>query len=462
MNIGIIGGGFAGMTAAYELGKLGYKTFLFERMTELGGLAGTFPIEGTRLERGYHHWFTSDNHIIKLMEELGLGNRVMWIESKTGFFYGGKIYDWVSPMDIMRYTPLALSDRIRLGLTTYYLQTRRNKVAEYEKITAATWLRKYAGQQAWEKAWGPLFRGKFGAEAENIPLVWLWYKAVLRLGSRKGVTKEVLGYPRGSFQILIDALEKANEDKGGTIFKGATVNRIVVENDVACGLELGDDENTRKALAGSSATPDGRGYFPFDKIYCSAPSFAAQRLVSEFPDWYLAKLKAAKYLAAVLVILKMKRPLSNIYWMNIADRSIPFVATIEQTNFLAPEVYNNKHVMYVSNYLAASSPYFQMNREELFKAYVPHLQKINPSFSPDWVEEYWHFKEAAAQPIVPLNYSSQIPDYRTPIRNLYLGNTTQIYPEDRGTNYSVRLGQTITQLIDEDVKSGNGWKRDTI
>ncbi len=462
MNIGIIGGGFAGMTAAYELGKLGYKTFLFERMTELGGLAGTFPIEGTRLERGYHHWFTSDKHIIKLMEELGLGNRVMWIESKTGFFYGGKIYNWVSPMDIMRYTPLALSDRIRLGLTTYYLQTRRNKVAEYEKITAASWLRKYAGQQAWEKAWGPLFRGKFGAEAENIPLVWLWYKAVLRLGSRKGVTKEVLGYPRGSFQVLIDALEVAIKDKGGAIFKGATVNRIVVENEVACGLELGDDEKTRKALAGSGVTPDGRGYFPFDKIYCSAPSFATLRMVSEFPDWYLAKLKAAKYLAAVLVILKMKRPLSNIYWMNIADRSIPFVATIEQTNFLAPEVYNNKHVMYVSNYLAPSSPYFQMNREELFKAYVPHLQKINPSFSPDWVEEYWHFKEAAAQPIVPLNYSSQIPDYRTPIRNLYLGNTTQIYPEDRGTNYSVRLGQTITQLIDEDVKSGNGWKRDTI
>ncbi len=456
MDIGIIGGGFAGMTAAYELGKLGHKTFLFERMPELGGLAGTFPIEGTRLERGYHHWFTSDTHVIGLMEELGLGDRVMWIESKTGFFYDGKIYNWVSPMDIMRYSPLPPIDRIRLGLTTYYLQTRRNKVAEYEKITAASWLRRYAGQQAWEKAWGPLFRGKFGAEAEHVPLVWLWYKAVLRLGSRKGVTKEVLGYPRGSFQVLIDALGKAIRGKGGAVFKGATVNRIAVENNVACGLELGDDEDTRKALAGSGLIPNGRGYIPFDRIYCSAPSFATLRLVSEFPDSYLSKLKAAKYMAAVLLILKMKRPMSNIYWMNIADRSIPFVATIEQTNFLPPAEYNNKRVMYVSNYLAPSSPYFQMDREELFNAYVPHLQKINPSFSPDWVEEYWHFKEAAAQPIVPLNYSSQIPDYRTPIRNLYLGNTTQIYPEDRGTNYSVRLGQTITRLIEEDIKSGNG------
>jgi protoporphyrinogen oxidase len=452
MNIAIIGGGFAGMTAAYELGKLGHKTFLFERMSDLGGLAGTFPIEGTRLERGYHHWFTSDTHIIALMKELGLGERVLWIPSKTGLFFDGRIWNWVSPMDIMRFTPMPLLDRVRLGLTTFYLQSRRNKVAEYEKITAAAWLKKFAGREAWEKAWGPLFRGKFGAEAENIPLVWLWYKAVLRLGSRQGMSKEVLGYPRGSFQVLIDALEQAVKQKRGLVFKGATVIRIAVENNIACGLELGDDENTRESLAGSGLAPGARGYIPFDRIYCSAPSFAALRLVSELPESYVAKMNAAKYMAAVLLILKMKHPMSNIYWMNVADRSIPFVATIEQTNFLPPEEYNGKRVMYISNYLVPSSQYFQMNREELFNAYVPHLKKINPNFSPDWVEDYWHFKEAAAQPIVPLNYSTQIPEYRTPIRNLYLGNTTQIYPEDRGTNYSVRLGQTISRLIDEDAK----------
>jgi len=161
---------------------------------------------------------------------------------------------------------------------------------------------------------------------------------------------------------------------------------------------------------------------------------------------------AAKYMAAVLVILKLTRPMSSIYWLNIADRSIPFVATIEQTNFISPEVYNGKHILYISNYLASSSPYFQMNREELFEAYLPHLRKLTPAFSPDWVEEYWHFKEAAAQPIVPLNYSQQIPEYETPIRHLYLANTTQIYPEDRGTNYSVRLGKIVAELVDQDAR----------
>ncbi len=453
-RIAIIGGGFAGMTAAYELGKLGYQTFLFERMPELGGLAGTFPIEGTRLERGYHHWFTSDTHIIAQMEELGLGDRVQWIPSKVGFLYEGKIWNWVTPMDVLRFKPMSLIGRLRLGASTFYLsylQTNRNKFYDYEKITAAAWLKKWAGAEAWDKAWKPLFYGKFGAEAENVPLVFLWYKARLRLTSRKGLSKEVLGYPRGSFQILIDALENAIKQRGGQIFVGATVARVIVENGVAVGLRFADDDASQRA---QRALAPGETFARFDRIICTAPSFAALKIIHEFPEAYVAKMKAAKYMAAVLLILKMKQSLSPIYWLNIADRTIPFVATIEQTNFIPPEVYNNKRVLYVSNYLDPSSPYFQMSRDELFRAYLPHLQKINPQFSPDWVEEVWHFREAAAQPVMPLNYSKMIPEHRTPIRNLYLANTTQIYPEDRGTNYSVRLGQDIARIVDEDVKRG--------
>ncbi len=446
VRVGIIGGGFAGLVTAYELGKRGYQTFLFEQMAELGGLAGTFEVEGTRLERGYHHWFTSDRHIIGLMDELGLGDHLMWIPSKVGFLYDGKIWPWVTPMDILGYTPLPLVDRLRLGLSTFYLQKRRDKVAEYEKITAASWLRKYAGRKAWEKAWGPLFRGKFGSEAENIPLVWLWYKTVLRIGSREGLSKEVLGYPRGSFQVLIDALEEAILRQGGKVYKGTPVQQITVTDGVARGLQFDTEHARPLGLA------QEEGYIPFDRIVCTTPSFVALRLTDQFPEAYAAKMRAVKYMAAVLLILKLKHSMSPIYWLNIADRSIPFVATIEQTNFLASETYHNKHIVYISNYLDRASPYFQMSREELFEAYLPHLVKITPDFSRDWVEDYWHFKEAAAQPIIPLNYSQMIPEHRTPIDHLYLANTAQIYPEDRGTNYSVRLGQIISRIVDEDLK----------
>ncbi|MBI5303044.1 MAG: NAD(P)/FAD-dependent oxidoreductase [Chloroflexi bacterium] len=453
-RIAIIGGGFAGMTAAYELQKLGYQTFLFERMSELGGLASTFPIEGTRLERGYHHWFTSDTHIIAQMNELGLGDRVQWIPSKTGWFENGKIWNMVTPVDVLRLGTIPFVDRLRLGMAVAYLtylQANKNNLAKYEQITAMEWWKKYGGRAVWDKVWSPMFRGKFGAEAEHISMVYIWYKIVLRIGSRRGVSKEELGYPRGSFQVLINALENAIKKLGGKIYLGTTVKRVVVENGVACGLQFAEDETSQKAQR-ELGVEGTEGTARFDRVICTAPSFAALKIVNEFPREYVAKMNAAKYMAAVLLVLKLKQPMTRIYWMNIADRSIPFVATIEQTNFLSPEVYNNKRIVYVSNYLDASSPYFQMSRDELFNAYLPHLKKLNPQFSPDWVEEVWHFKEAAAQPIVPLNYSKQIPEHRTPIRNLYLANTTQIYPEDRGTNYSVRLGEEIAKMVDADVK----------
>jgi protoporphyrinogen oxidase len=279
------------------------------------------------------------------------------------------------------------------------------------------------------------------------------------------LNREELGYPRGSFQVLIDALERAVEQKGGVILKGATVKRVVVENNTAVGIELAEDENTRGSVARAGTAHESilrvnpQGYIPLDRIYSSAPSFATHKFIHELPLDYMAKMNEAKYMGAVLIILKLKQPMTPWYWLNIADRSIPFVATIEQTNFIPPEVYNNKRIMYVSNYLDASSPYFQMSRDELFDAYLPHLKKLNPDFSPDWVEEFWHFKEAAAQPVFPLHYSKKIPPLRTPIRNFYLGNTTQIYPEDRGTNYSVRLGQEMARLMDTDAKSG-GWGSD--
>src|SRR6185369_5017648 len=153
------------------------------------------------------------------------------------------------------------------------------------------------------------------------------------------------------------------------ILKGATVKRVVVENNVAVGIEPAEDESTRTALQKANIQVNGQGYIPFDRIYSSAPSFATLKFVNELPADYVAKMNEAKYMGAVLLILKLKQQMTPWYWLNIADRSMPFVATIEQTNFIPPEVYNNKRIMYVSNYLDASSPYFQMSRDELFKAY---------------------------------------------------------------------------------------------
>jgi protoporphyrinogen oxidase len=178
------------------------------------------------------------------------------------------------------------------------------------------------------------------------------------------------------------------------------------------------------------------------------------RLVDGLPPDYLRKLSALEYEAAIVVLLQLSRQLSPVYWLNVADNDLPFTGIIEHTNFINTDQYNGKRFVYLSKYLEQDHPYFNLTDDEILASYMPHLKRINPDFDPSWIEQSWVFRERAAQPIIPLHYSEQIPDHRTGLPGLYLANTTQIYPEDRGTNYSVRLGNDIARLVHDDLAHG--------
>jgi len=172
------------------------------------------------------------------------------------------------------------------------------------------------------------------------------------------------------------------------------------------------------------------------------------------PADYVRKLDAAGYQAACCMLLELDHKLSDIYWLNIADPAVPFTGVIEQTNFVPPEQYGGSHLVYLSKYLETTDPLWSLDQDELFAAYVPALKRINPAFDASWVRTIRVFRERAAQPIVPLNYSRLIPEMRTPLPNIYLANTTQIYPEDRGTNYSVALGNDVARVVLDDLAAG--------
>ena len=185
----------------------------------------------------------------------------------------------------------------------------------------------------------------------------------------------------------------------------------------------------------------------FDKIIVTAPSNIFSRLLPMEYDKYVVDLNKINYLSAVVVILVLNKKFSDIYWMNITDESIPFVGLIEQTNLLPPKYYKNKHVLYIANYVSNDNPIYNMDSKDLLDSYIPHIKKINPSFNNTWIEEAYHQKIEGAQPIITTDYSKIIPAHKTPINGLYLANTSQIYPEDRGTNYSIKLAKQIVSII---------------
>ncbi len=431
MKYGIIGGGIAGLTAAYRLAQKGHQVALYEARSTLGGQVGTFEVDGGRLEVFYHHLFSGDGDVTGLIEEMGLADRMTWRESKVGFYYGSQIYNFVTPMDLLRFRPISIIDRVRLGFVGMYLR-RQKDWRRYEGVTAQEWIRRWAGKRNYEVVWGPLLRGKFGSRAGDVGMVWFWGKIFLRFASRGGglAQKEKLGYMLGSFGLLTDELERRLKDAGVQVETGRPVQRIVVEDGRATGLALSDGESV-----------------PCDAVIATVPNASFLEMAPFLPDDYAALLKSVQYQWATCLVLALKQSLSPIYWLNISDPEIPFVGAIEHTNYIEREHYGGHHILYLSNYVEASSPIVGMNIDEVSEHYLPHLKKINPDFSPDWIADRWLFKDAAGQPVITTNYGASIPDHRTPVPGLYLANTTQIYPEDRGLNYSVRLGQKIADLV---------------
>ncbi len=441
-HIGVIGGGIAGLTTAYRLATAGHNVTLWERDTEVGGLARAFPVAGTHLEHFYHHLFQSDHEIAALMEELGIRDKLMWLPSNVGYFADGKIWPLNGALDLLRLGFLPFHDRIRVGLVTAYLQ-RVTKWRHFERVTAHHWLKRALGRRAYERTFGSQLRAKFGSYHEQIAMVWFWNKIYLRTTSRRSpLDQEKLGYIEGSFNTIIDQLA------GAAILAGANVRTGVSPT----GLRRRPDD-TWDVTLDCDATPT-----TVDAIVATTPSSILARLAPELPESFRAQLSALNYEAAVVAILQLDRPLSDIYWLNVADPDLAFTAVIEQTNFIDPKTYGGKRFVYLSKYLEVDHPYFALSDAELLERYIPDLKKINPLFERSWIEESWVFRARAAQPLVTLDYSDKLPPHRTPLPNLYLANMSQIYPEDRGTNYAVRLGNDISALVLSDIASQTGWR----
>jgi protoporphyrinogen oxidase len=431
-HVAIIGAGFCGLAAGYELSKRGICVTLFEKDQDAGGLAGSFQvggIPGVRLEKFYHHWFNHDRYIMSLAEELGVQDQVVFRPTLTGMYYGGKFYRLSSPTDVLRFKPLPLSDRIRLGLLT--LQARWVKDWRcLEKLTAAQWLRQMGGERVYQVVWEPLLRGKFGEYAEEVSAVWFWNKLKLRGGSRGKGGKEQLAYYRGGFAAFADRIVQHIESANGRVALASPVEGLQVEDGRVTGVKAAGQHFKADAVIATPALP----------------------VIAELVEPYVLReytlaLKRVQYLANLCLVLELDRSLSDIYWLNVNDPDFPFVAVIEHTNFEPSESYGRRVIVYLSKYLRETSPLFAMNDEELLNYSIPYLKKMFRDFDSRWILDYHVWRARYSQPIVERHFSELIVKHETPLEGLYIASMAQIYPEDRGSNYAVREGRSIGRLV---------------
>lgn len=393
----VVGGGITGLVAAYRLLQKNYQVTLIEKSNVLGGLLGGFKIEGINLEKAYHHIFKTDTEIIALIDELGLSDKLKWHESKTALFYDGTIYPFSGAIDLLKFKPLNLIDKFRLGLVKIYLE-KENNWQKFEKVLAYEWMKKWCGDRAYRVVWEPLLSGKFSNRYKEISMAWMWARIHTRANSSEG-GKEYLGYMEGGFQLIIDELEKRIKKLGGEI-------RLNYE------LRMTNDELDK-----------------YDKIISSAP------------------LDGVDYLGAVTMVFSSKQNLSKFYWHNINDHKSPFLAFIQHTNLVGTKNYGGKNIYYMGTYLPQNHKYFTCKEGLIEKDFFDYLKKVFPEFSKGEIEEKFVFKFKYAQHIVDTNYQLRIKNYELKNQKIIYANFAQIYPEDRGINFAVREGEQRVSLL---------------
>lgn len=428
-RVAIIGGGFAGLSAAYHLGKSGVQVTIFEREKTLGGLAGGFSLLGMPLEKAYHFFYKTDRHLLGLAEELGIGDKAAFYKSSTGTYYGGELYPFMTAKDLLTFSPLPFLDRIRFGVSALYLQFLKNW-KPLSKITAYKWLYKWAGPRVTKVIWEPLLLGKFNKYYKDIAMSWLWRRIQIRAVS-KDKDGEMLGYFHGGFVALIDTLAKKIQNNGGIIITEQGIDRI--------------EQSEKGAIVVVNGKPE-----IFDAIIATVPSPVFGKFIeenSQVTDEYVAKLKSIDYLGAVVMVFATDQLISPYFWHNINDSSIPFLVLLSTSALTGTEVFQGKHIYYIGAYVPVEHRYFLQSPEEIMSEWKAGLKKMFAHFDKSQILEEKLFRFKDAQHIVGTDYIEKIPAYQSPVPNVYLSNFSQIFPDDRGTNYAIDEGKKIASLV---------------
>ncbi len=434
MDIGIIGAGITGLTAACDLTRAGHTVTVYEARPYAGGLAAGFrdPRWEWPLERFYHHWFASDHDVIRLIGELGARDRLFFPRPTTSIYHRGRIYPFDSPLRVLRFTPIPLTDRLRVGLVTLYLRLLRDW-RPLEKVSAEEWTRRAVGARAYEVLWRPLLVSKFGEENyRDVNMAWFWARLHKRTPR--------LGYFVGGFQGFVDLLVERVEAQGGRVRLGVQVHGVY-------------------RAEGRIRLETSAGPVEHQQVIATCSPQTVRACTPELPADYAARLDALRSMGAVVLVLALSHRLTNgHYWINIpAGEGLPFMGLVEHTNYIGPEHYGGDHLVYCGDYLPPDHPYFGYSKEQLLEAYLPGLTRINPDFRPDWIRASWMFAEPYAQPVPTLNHSQNIPPLQTPLPGLWMASMSQVYPWDRGTNYAVELGRRVARrVMEEAIHRGHG------
>ena len=429
---GIIGGGIMGMTLALRLAQRGDRVTVLESAPKLGGLTGAVEMDGVVWDRFYHVILMSDLNTRNIIREIGIENELQWVETKTGFFSGGKLYSMSNIFEFLKFPPINLIDKFRLGLTIIVASIIKDW-KRMEGIPVEKWLTRWSGKRVFEKIWLPLLKAKLGNQYKDTSALFIWTTIQRMYSARKsGLKKEMFGYVSGGYDKINTAFEQKLRSLGVTIILNSQVQQVTRDpnNKVIVQTNLPDD-------------------YQFDNVISTLHADISVKIAPSLTKEEIDKHAAIRYLGVVCPSILLSRPISKYYVTNITDSWPPFTGIIEMTALVDPAELGNRSLVYLPKYVEPGDDLFLKISDELREYFLKPLFKMYPDFS-DKDVTFWNVSSARRVFALPtLNYSEKLPSIATSLEGYYIINSAQIINGTLNVNETVQVAESkLMEILD--------------
>jgi protoporphyrinogen oxidase len=424
-DFGIVGGGFLGMVLAWRLQGAGHRVTIFESAPDLGGLAGSMRLGDVIWDRFYHVILLSDSSLLGLLADLGLGDRLMWGTTRTGFYSDGRLLSLSTSLDFLRFPPLSFFDKCRLAATILYASRIRDGRA-LEHIPVETWLRRWSGRRTFERIWLPLLQSKLGDNYRLASAAFIWaIIARMYAARRSGLKRELFGYVEGGYATVLQRLRARLEAAGVIIRCAAPVGRILpLDRETGHGIQL--------------ELPDGEVH-RCDEVVVTAPSSRVAALCPALSEEERTRLAGITYQGIVSLAVLLRPPLGGYYVTNVTDAGFPFTGVIEMTALVDRSTFGGRTLVYLPRYLTQDDPLWRATDAEVTDRFLAGLMRMYPTLTASDVvaSDVSRVREVLA--VSTLDYSSRcLPSLHTSVPGLWIVNSAQI------ANGTLNLNETVS------------------
>lgn len=429
-HYGIIGGGVLGMTLAHRLTQAGQQVTLLEAAPHPGGMADAWQLGDITWDRHYHVTLLSDVHWRRLLAELDLEEEMNWVETRTGFYTDGRLYSMSSNIEFLKFPPLNLIDKLRLGATIFHA-SRLKDWKKLEQVPVADWLRKLSGRRTFEKIWLPLLRAKLGENYTETSAAFIWATIARMYAARRtGLKKEMFGYVSGGYARILDRWSRKLNDLGVDVRTNERTESVAV-----------DRTGMRHVVT------NRQRYDQFDRVVLTTPSPVISKVCPDLTDEEHARHQGLRYQGIVCASVLLKHPLADFYVTNITEDWVPFTAVIEMSALVDRAEFGGHSLIYLPKYVAPDDPLFDEADRDIRDRFLEALARMYPHFRREDVIDFRLSRVRNVVSLSTLRYSENLPPMKTSLAGVYAINSAHIVNGTLNVNETVRLAENAAQML---------------